>query len=134
MNIGQAAKASGVSTKMIRYYEACGLLRAPSRTKSNYRTYTQDDVAALCLIRSARLLDFSSKQIAALIALWESRERASPEVKSLVATHIGELDKRISDLGKARDVLRHLVDASGESRDTVPPANDVQENLALPSG
>ncbi|VVE21625.1 MerR family transcriptional regulator [Pandoraea anhela] len=109
MNIGQAAKASGVSTKMIRYYEACGLLRAPKRTQSNYRVYSDDDVAVLCFIRSARLLDFSTKQITSLISLWESQDRASSEVRGLVVAHIGELDKRIEDLAKARDMLAHLV-------------------------
>ncbi|MDX6878014.1 MerR family DNA-binding transcriptional regulator, partial [Klebsiella pneumoniae] len=44
MNIGQAAKKSGISSKMIRYYEQIGLIPKAIRTDGGYRDYNDSDV------------------------------------------------------------------------------------------
>ncbi|HDR9358307.1 TPA: Cu(I)-responsive transcriptional regulator [Burkholderia vietnamiensis] len=121
MNIGEVAKSSGVSAKMIRHYEEAGLIRPATRTESNYRVYTAKDVEVLRFVRRARHLGFSTKQISALLVLWEDRERPSSEVKQLVTQHIDDLTVRIRELVEMRDSLQYLAEhCKGDSRPDCP--------------
>ena len=95
MNIGQVARDTGVSPKMIRYYETVGLLNAVQRTKSGYRTYTDNDVQTLHFIRRARDLGFAVAEIQELLALWRDKNRASEDVKRLTQQHIDDLEKKL---------------------------------------
>jgi MerR family copper efflux transcriptional regulator len=121
MNIGEAAAASGVSAKMIRHYEEAGLIRPATRTESNYRVYSPNDVEVLRFVRQARRLGFSMKQIALLLGLWEDRSRPSSEVKRLAKEHIAELDLRIRELTEMKETLEHLAQhCRGDSRPECP--------------
>ena len=121
MNIGEVAKASGVSAKMIRHYEEAGLIPAATRTESNYRVYSTNDVAMLHFIKQARRLGFAMKQIALLLSLWQDRSRSSREVKALAREHVDELNLRIRELTEMRDTLDNLVKhCRGDSRPECP--------------
>ncbi|MFM0124554.1 MULTISPECIES: Cu(I)-responsive transcriptional regulator [Paraburkholderia] len=127
MNIGEVAKSSGMSAKMIRHYEETGLIRAATRTESNYRVYTPKDVQVLRFVRQARHLGFSTKQLAVLLALWENHGRSSSEVKRLANEHIADLNLRIQELIEMRDTLQYLAaHCKGDSRPDCP----ILENLA----
>jgi len=120
-NIGQAAKASGISAKMIRHYEEVGLLPAASRTLSGYRTYNHQDVHMLRFIRHSRDLGFSIKQIADLLSLWRDKNRASSKVKSMAAEHIEMLNKKIEELSAMKSELSRLVSCChGDGRPDCP--------------
>ena len=120
-NIGQAAKASGISAKMIRHYEEVGLLPAASRTFSNYRTYNHQDVHMLRFIRHSRDLGFSIKQIGDLLSLWRDKNRPSSKVKSLAADHIEMLNKKIEELNTMKSELSRLVSCChGDDRPDCP--------------
>ena len=110
MNIGAAARASGVSAKMIRYYESVGLIGAAQRSESGYRTYDRDDVRTLQFIRHARLLGFSLPEVTQLLTLWRDGERASADVKRLALAHIEEIDRKIAHMAAMRDTLRQLAE------------------------
>ncbi|QBE65023.1 Cu(I)-responsive transcriptional regulator [Pseudoduganella lutea] len=108
MNIGQAAAASGVTAKMIRYYESIGLVPAALRTDSGYRVYGDREVHTLRFIRRARKLGFSLERIAGLLSLWQDGGRASADVKRIALDHVAELDERIRELTEMRDTIATL--------------------------
>ena len=121
MNIGEASKASGVSAKMIRYYESIGLVPAADRRASGYRDYGPADVNRLGFIRRARDLAFSIEEIRELLRLWSDRDRSSREVKELALRHISELDGRARQLTEMADALRNLATAcEGDERPDCP--------------
>lgn len=121
MNIGQAARESGLSAKMIRYYESIGLLRPAHRSDSGYRLYREDDLHTLGFIKRSRDLGFSLDEVAKLLTLWQDRQRASADVKQLARAHIDDLDQRIAQLSGLRDTLQHLVaHCQGDDRPDCP--------------
>jgi Cu(I)-responsive transcriptional regulator len=121
VNIGEAAKASGVSAKMIRHYESIGLLPAAGRTHSGYRTYTESDLHRLRFVKRARNLGFSIKQIENLLALWGDRRRSSAKVKTLTQKHIAELEARIAEMQAMKQALQHLAhQCHGDERPDCP--------------
>ena len=133
MNIGQASKASGVTTKMIRYYDEIGLVRPASRTDSNYREFDEREVNELRFIRRARSLGFSMPEITQLLSLWRDRVRPSREVKAIAERHLADLDARIAEMQAMADTLRHLSHCcAGDDRPDCPILADLTQG-ALPS-
>ncbi len=121
MNIGEAAKASGVSAKMIRYYESTGLIPAAGRTGAGYRLYTETEVQMLRFIRRARDLGFGVDKIEALLALWRDRSRHSSDVKRLAQDQIDGLHRKITEMQAMLHSLQHLADACcGDDRPDCP--------------
>lgn len=129
MNIGEAARASGVSAKMIRYYEQIGLVRPAERTDgNNYRSFDEKNVNELRFIRRARSLGFSVEEIEALLALWRDRERPSREVKAIAEAHVADLEGRIAEMRAMADTLRHLSRCcAGDDRPDCPILADLTQ-------
>ena len=129
MNIGQAAAASGLSSKMIRHYESIGLLAACERSDSGYRQYNNTQVHQLRFIRRARDLGFSLEQIRELLSLWQNRSRASSDVKQVALQHIAELNQRITELTGMRNTLQTLADACcGNNQPACPILEELQHS------
>jgi MerR family copper efflux transcriptional regulator len=121
VNIGQAADASGVTAKMIRYYESIGLISAANRTDAGYRQYSDRDVQTLRFIRRSRDLGFSIDRIKTLLGLWQDRGRRSADVKKLARQYIAELDQDIEKLQTIRNELQNLADSChGDQRPDCP--------------
>ena len=121
MNIGEAAKASGVSAKMIRHYEEVGLLPAAERSESGYRRYWPADVHTLRFIRQARDLGFSIPVIGELVGLWQNRRRSSRVVKAVAQAHIQDLEQKSKDILAMKATLEHLVHCcNGDDRPDCP--------------
>ncbi len=108
MNIGEAAGASGISAKMIRYYEETGLISPAMRAGSGYRVYVENDIQTLRFIRRARDLGFTVKQIDDLLLLWRDRSRASSDVKRIATDHIADLQGKMRQLQEMVTTLEHL--------------------------
>ena len=126
MNIGQAAKHSGLSAKMIRYYESIGLLKPAHRSESGYRLYNDDDLHTLAFIKRSRDLGFSLEEVAKLLTLWQDRQRASSDVKNLARQHIDQLNQKIHELTSLRDTLQNLVEnCQGDHRPDCPILKDL---------
>lgn len=131
MNIGEAARSSGVSAKMIRHYEAIGLLSPAARSQSGYRIYSDSDVHALRFIRRARDLGFSLHQIKQLLELWRDRRRSSADVKRIALAHVDGLRRKIAELESMARTLEHLArHCHGDQRPECP----ILDDLAAPAG
>ena len=127
--IGQAAELSGVTAKMIRHYEALGLIPKAARSGSDYRVYSTHDLHALRFVRRARDLGFSMRETAALLGLWRNKRRASAEVKRLGKKHVQELDRKIAELKAMRATLQHLVErCHGDERPECPILDDLEHH------
>lgn len=121
MKIGEAAAQSGISAKMIRYYEATGLIRPAGRSASNYRDYSANDVHELRFVRRARDLAFSVAEIGELLDLWRDRGRQSSEVKRFVRGHTARLREKIAQLEAMVGTLHALADrCAGDDRPDCP--------------
>jgi MerR family copper efflux transcriptional regulator len=131
MNIGEAAGASGVSAKTIRYYETARLITPAHRTESGYRVYTQADVFMLRFIKRARDLGFSIERIRRLLDLWQDKSRASRDVKRLALDHIAEIAAKIAAMSSVKDAVQELADAcDGDDRPECPILCDLEDAAA----
>lgn len=120
-NIGQAASQSGVSAKMVRHYEALGLLPAVHRTDAGYRQYGDRQIHTLRFIRRARDLGFRVAEIAELLRLWQNQDRASADVKRIAQAHVADLERRIAGMEAMRQTLAQLADCcAGDDRPDCP--------------
>jgi MerR family copper efflux transcriptional regulator len=126
MNIGQAAAASGVPSKTIRYYESIGLVAPAARTDSGYRVYSDSDVQTLRFVARARGLGFSVADCANLLALWQDRSRASADVKALAKHKVETIEAKIAELKGMKDTLEHLMArCHGDDRPECPILRDL---------
>jgi Cu(I)-responsive transcriptional regulator len=126
LDIGQAAKASGVSVKMIRHYEAIGLLKNVARTFANYRIYSEADVHTLRFIKRARTLGFAIEHIRELLSLWQNKSRPSAAVKKVAAGHMEELKRKIAEMQSMVVTLQHLTHhCHGDQRPDCPILEDL---------
>jgi MerR family transcriptional regulator, copper efflux regulator len=127
MNIGEASARSGVSAKMIRYYEETGLLPKPGRRQSGYRVYDESDVHRLRFVRRARDFGFPVERIRDLLRLWHDHKRPSAEVKRIAEAHVAELDEKIAQLSALRDSMKDLARrCHGDQRPDCPILADLE--------
>ena len=126
VNIGSAARRSGISAKMVRHYESLGLLPRVARTDSGYRQYTEADVHTLQFIKRGRDLGFSMAEIAELVGLWHNRKRASASVKRIAQQHLHELAQRIEAMqAMQRSLMSLLEHCHGDERPDCPILDDL---------
>ena len=127
MNIGQAARASGVSAKMIRHYEAIGIIPRAARSLAGYRHYTEADVQRLVFVRHARNVGFATEEIRELLSLWQNRRRSARDVKRIAAEHLAEIETRIAELQSISSTLAHLLaHCHGDARPECPIIDALQ--------
>lgn len=126
VNIGEAAKISGVNAKLIRHYESIGIIPKASRSDAGYRTYSEPDVHILSFVKRSWNLGFSMKEIKKLVSLWRNKSRASSEVKNLAVKHIEEMEQKILELQEMVNTLKHLAkNCHGDHRPDCPILSDL---------
>ena len=126
LNIGEAARLSGISTRMVRHYESLGLLGDVHRSDSGYRQYSAAEVHTLRFIKRSRDMGFSMEQVAELVDLWHNRRRTSASVKRIAQSHLDELEQRIAAMQGMQRTLAHLVHCChGDQRPDCPILDDL---------
>ena len=134
VNIGEASAASGVSAKMIRYYESVGLIRPAGRSDAGYRRYDEADVQTLRFLRRARNLGFSVGQMRELLALWRDDKRESADVKRLALTHVAALDAKAREIAEMSGALRRLAEhCEGDHRPDCPIIDELADLFEQPA-
>lgn len=132
-SIGEAARASGVSAKMIRYYEAIGMVRPVARSAANYRTYDAVAIQTLRFIGRARRLGFPMDMIGRLLALWQDKARSSADVKALALRHVAELDERIAALQAMKAAIEQVAgQCHGDDRPDCPILDELTGPMSHP--
>jgi Cu(I)-responsive transcriptional regulator len=132
MNIGDAARAAGVTPKMIRHYEGLGLIPEAMRTDAGYRQYTSRDVAVFRFIRQARTVGFSIPQIDRLLGLWADKDRQSRDVKDLARQHIEELERKMSEMAQMKASLEQISKGChGDDRPDCPILRKLSDGAAI---
>ena len=126
MNIGEAARASGVTAKMIRYYESVDLIPPAGRSEAGYRTYSARDVDTLRFIRRARDFGVPMDRVKLLVGLWQDKDRPSREVKAIALRQVADLEAKIAELTAMKDALAELANTCrGDSRPDCPILRDL---------
>ena len=110
MNVGAAARRSGLPAKTIRYYEEIGLIR-PARADNGYRDYSPDDIHRLAFLRRARGLGFSIDDCRQLMALYRDKARASHDVREIAKSHVAAIEEKVRELQSMRATLQKLIHA-----------------------
>ncbi|TFZ00143.1 Cu(I)-responsive transcriptional regulator [Ramlibacter humi] len=126
-NIGEAARRSNVSAKMVRHYESLGLLPAVNRTDAGYRQYGDREVHTLRFIRRARDLGFSMAEIAELLKLWQNRRRSSADVRRIASAHVADLTRKLEEMEAMRRTLQTLIHCChGDHRPDCPILEELE--------
>lgn len=125
MNIGDAARATGLPPKTIRYYEDIALVD-PARADNGYRDYSESDVHRLRFLQRARGLGFSVAECRSLLSLYDDDHRASCDVKEMALSKLSEIDRKIEELQGLRDTLSTLAESChGDGRPDCPIIKDL---------
>ena len=121
MNIGAAAKTSGLPVKTVRYYADIGLVTPGGRSESGYRQYTLPELNKLIFARRARAFGFSIEETRELLSLYEDRNRSSADVKRIAERRLSDIDAKMKELQALKNELSHLVSAChGDERPDCP--------------
>lgn len=132
-NIGEAARQSDVSAKMVRHYESLGLLPSVHRTDSGYRQYGDKEVHTLRFIKRSRDLGFSMAEIADLLKLWQNRRRPSADVRRIAIKHVDDLNQRMAEMEAMKHTLEHLIHGcQGNQRPDCPILDELGNRPYLP--
>lgn len=127
MNIGEAARVSGISAKMLRYYESIGLIPQAGRTEAGYRTYGDREVKTLRFIRRARDFGLPIDRVKLLVGLWQDKTRPSRDVKRLALEQVADLEAKIAELTAMKDAMAELArTCRGDSRPDCPILRDLE--------
>ena len=121
MNISQAAKATDLPVKTVRYYADIGLVEPASRSDAGYRIYDDAALRKLAFIRRARAFGFSIDDCRELLGLYSDPDRSSADVKRVAERQLEEIDRKAKELAALREELAHLVHACrGDTRPDCP--------------
>ncbi|MEV0622524.1 MerR family transcriptional regulator [Nonomuraea sp. NPDC050404] len=117
MRIGELVRRTGVSERLLRYYEEQGLLCPSRHPGSGYREYTDSHVDAVRRIRSLLAAGLGTSAIAAVLPCLETDgERLAPtcpDVLGQLRAERDRIDRAMRNLSESRDALDLVITAAG---------------------
>ncbi len=111
LSIGELARKAGVGVETVRFYERQGLVEQPQRPSQGFRRYPPETVRRIRFVRRAKELGFTLKEVSELLDLRFDPQRGCAEVKEMAEVKVDDVERRIADLEKIREVLGNLVAA-----------------------
>jgi MerR family copper efflux transcriptional regulator len=106
LTIGTLAHKAGMPASTVRYYERSGLIKAPPRSESNYRLYSEDAVERLQFIKAAQSTGFTLADIKALLAYRDGETAPCSEVRHLIEHRLEKIEEKMSEFRHVRRVLK----------------------------
>lgn len=110
LTIGQVARAAGVSVETVRFYERRKLIQQPLKPHSGIRTYPDDTVSRIKLIRNARKVGFSLREIEALMSIRAQPDSQCLQVLERVRAKVAAIERELASLTEKRDLLRKAIE------------------------
>jgi MerR family mercuric resistance operon transcriptional regulator len=110
LNIGKLAKACGVKTDTVRYYERLGLLAPAEHSESGYRKYGKESLKRLNFVRRAQTLGFTLEEIKDLLSLSENSEADCGDIRERAGQKIKKIEGKITDLKRMKKSLAALAE------------------------
>ncbi len=108
MRIGELARRSGLAPTALRYYEQLGLLPAPDRTDSGYRTYADDALDRLSFIRGAQAVGLTLAEVRQVIGVRDAGEAPCRVVSDLIERRHAEVQAKFAELRRLERDLAAL--------------------------
>lgn len=106
VRIGELSALTGMGIEALRFYERCGLLEPLPRSPGEFRCYDRAAaVQRIDFIAQARLIGFSLKEIAALLAAFSDPAKAQTDIRRVVLRKVEEIDRRVAALTTFREEL-----------------------------
>jgi MerR family mercuric resistance operon transcriptional regulator len=107
---GQLATEAGVNFETLRYYEKINLLPEPIRNQSGYRTYSNETLKRLKLIKQAQNCGFSIEEIKSILIIIENPAACDTSSDEIIDRKMSEIDKRIHEMQSMKDMLAGIKD------------------------
>src|SRR5262245_31999701 len=111
MKIGEAANRAGVSIDTVRFYERRGVLPAPERTASGYRTYDDSTVDRLVLARRLQSLGFTLDEVIDALHAHDEGGTCCEAERWRLDVVLDRIDARIAELRDLRKEVRNVAAA-----------------------
>ena len=126
MSIGQVARAAGVATTTLRYYEREGVLIPTGRSEAGYRLYDQRAVEQLAFIRSAQAVGFTLEDIHMLLNLDGAQKSKKKDVQALIEKRLVDVEQKMNDLKRVSTALRNAREKCLRSDGACPVIKDLR--------
>ena len=118
--IGQMARAAGVPTTTLRYYERAGLVRPTTRADNQYRLYTEQTLQIIRFIRAAQAAGFTLDDVRTLLALHSGDMALCKDVQPLIAKRLAEVSQRLKEMRHMQRLLQSfLATCHAQDQDTL---------------
>jgi MerR family copper efflux transcriptional regulator len=121
-SIGDVAERCALETHVLRHWEDVGLL-APARDAAGRRRYGRDDVVRVATVLRSKAAGMSLDQIRVLL------DAGAPERHQVLEAHIDDLDRRMEEMRRSREMTEHALRCRAHDIATCPRFSAIVEDV-----